>query len=79
MAGSLENKGQLPGGLGTLCKIGANLKHKGTEMCVLTLLSFSASHFHFFFLFRSYLFENEHVLCTSRDFLKFVVDELDVS
>lgn len=49
MAGSLENKGQLPGGLGTLCKIGANLEHKGPEMCVFTLISFSASHFLFFF------------------------------
>lgn len=63
MAGSLENKGQLPGGLGTLCKIGANLKHKGTEMCVLTLLSFSASHFHFFFFFFGHISLRMNMSC----------------
>lgn len=51
MSAGLGNRGQLPGGLGTLHKIGPDLEHRSPEMCVSALISFSASHFCFSFLF----------------------------
>ena len=59
VAAGLRDGGQLPGGLGTLWGIGADLEYKGPGIRVFTLTSFSASHF--------IPFENEQVLWTSRD------------
>lgn len=59
VAASLGNWEPRPGGLETLCEIGADGEYEGPEMCVFPLTSFSASPF--------IPFGNEHVLWSSRD------------